>query len=45
MTNYNPTNGAFLSNGGPEGKPSEVDISMTFTEARTLNADDIEKGY
>ena len=45
MTNYNPTNGAFLSSGGPEGKPSEVDISMTFTEARTLNADDIEAGY
>lgn len=45
MTNYNPTNGAFLSTDGSTGKPAEVDISMTFTEARTLSKKDIKEGF
>jgi hypothetical protein len=45
MTNYNPTNGAFLSTDGSTGKPAEVDISMTFTEARTLSKKDIRDGF
>ena len=45
QTNFNPTNSAFLSQDGKGGLPSEIDISMTFTEAKTLSRKQIEEGF
>lgn len=38
---YNPSSMGFHV----DGKPSEVDLRLTFTEERTLDRSDIEKGY
>lgn len=43
-TNYNPTNGAFVSEGG-KAYQSETDISMTLTEADTLTYQQILEGF
>lgn len=41
QTNYNPTGAAFHS----DGQPNEIDMTLTFTEMRTLNKQDVLKGY
>jgi len=40
-TNYNPTTMAFHA----DGKPVEIDLSLSFTEQTTLNRADIKAGY
>lgn len=40
-TNYNPTTMAFHA----DGKPVEIDLSLSFTEQTTLNRKDIVEGY
>ncbi len=44
-TNYNSTNQTFFI--GNDGKPhfSEIDISMTFTESKTLTRQSVKDGY
>jgi hypothetical protein len=37
----NPTGGGFRN----DGKPNEIDLTLTFSEFRALNSQDIEKGY
>lgn len=45
QTNYNPSNAAFLQKGSGPSHFSEVDISLTFMEARTLSKADIKQGF
>ena len=40
-TNFNPTTMTFHD----DGKPVEIDLSLSFTEQITLNRKDIEEGY
>ena len=40
-TNFNPTTMAFHD----DGKPVEIDLSLSFTEQTTLNRDDIKEGF
>lgn len=40
-TNYNPSTMAFHE----DGKPVEIDLSLSFTEETTLDKDDILEGY
>jgi len=37
----NPTGGGFRN----DGKPNEIDLTLTFSEFRALTSQDIEKGY
>lgn len=37
----NPTGGGFRN----DGKPNEIDLTLTFSEYRALQSQDIEKGY
>ena len=37
----NPTGGGFRN----DGKPNEIDLTLTFSEFRALQSQDIEKGY
>ena len=41
QTSYNPTGAAFHA----DGRPNEVDMTLNFVEMRTLNKDDINKGF
>lgn len=45
MTNYNPSGMAFMK--GVDGKPyfSEIDMSLTFMEGKTLSQASIEEGF
>ena len=40
-TNYNPSSMAFH----PDGRPVEIDLSLSFVEEVTVNRKDIEEGY
>jgi hypothetical protein len=40
-TNYNPSSMAFH----PDGRPVEIDLSLSFAEEVTLSRSDIEQGY
>ena len=41
MTNFNSTSMAMFE----DGKPVEVDLNISFTEAATLERKDIEAGF
>ena len=47
ITNYNPSGQAFMvnPNGSGKGYFSEIDLSLTFMEARTLDRDAVEAGF
>lgn len=40
-TNYNPSSMAFH----PDGRPVEIDLSLSFVEEVTINRQDVEEGY
>jgi len=46
MTNYNPSSHAFMKTGAnSQAYFSEIDLSLTFMEGRTLNRKSIEAGF
>jgi hypothetical protein len=46
MTNYNPSSHAFMKSGsGSQGFFSEIDLSLTFIEGKTLNRKSIQAGF
>ena len=40
-TNYNPSSMSFH----PDGRPVEIDLSLSFVEEVTVNRQDVEEGY
>ena len=45
LTNYNPTNQTFFKRRDGTAYFSEIDLNLTFTEARTLSQKSIDEGY
>ena len=45
MTNYNPSSHAFMKSGSGRGYFSEIDLSLTFIEGKTLNRESVKAGY
>ena len=45
MSNYNPSSHAFMKKGAGKGYFSEVDLSLTFIEGKTLDRASIGKGF
>lgn len=44
MSNYNPSSQAFMKQGSGKGYFSEIDLSLTFMEAKTLDRKSVEGG-
>ena len=44
MSNYNPSSQAFMKQGAGKGYFSEIDLSLTFMEAKTLDRKSVEGG-
>ena len=44
MSNYNPSSQAFMKYGAGKGYFSEIDLSLTFMEAKTLHRKSVEGG-